>query len=904
MRIAAMSRWTMTTMLALGAWTSHAAADLGAQYRLNVPAQSVFEALKTFAAQTNLQVVYFSEVGEGAASAGAVGTLRADEALKQLLGGTGLTFQFLNERTVAIRKAGGVRGEEKGARTTDAELNNGEQLASPDSSRGSMQERRRLAQSSQPQRESSSSEEKAPPKSRSGAEARAQLEEVVVTGTNIRGVPPIGSAVTSVTRDDIERAGFRDIAEAIRSLPGNFGGAGNPEARVSGNTYDYASSVNRTYASSANLLGLGSGATLTLLNGRRLPVSGEGLAVDISLIPIAAIDRIDVVADGASAIYGADAVAGVVNIITRSDYDGVEARARYGGAKDGLDTRIGSLMAGGSLGDLSGVVGVDYLNQSDLSAADRDRSQLVQLPRALVQSSERTSFFASGKYELSPDLKVYANGLYMDRSGSTVSSTANVTTFQPIHVFQYATAAGLTARIGGTWILDAGGTLNGNGQNTPTHSIYKATGLPSSEGVNQTRNELRTIGARASGEALQMPGGAVSAAAGVDYREESLSSRTRPGIGSSRTVKSLYGEIGIPLIGPEQHVPAMEELRMSLAERRDDYSDVGAVSVPKVGLRWRIDSSFDLHGTYSKSFRAPTPYESSIQYYVSGTQVQDASGPLRALYIAGTGRPLAPERAENVNAGFSYDPRWLEGLHLSIDGYRIDYTNRIASPDPTYIYQLDIRNAPAQLIQKNPSQEYIDELVRGNLLTNSPFPVSTAQVIVDVRTTNIASTLIKGAQLAAAYRTALASGSLNLSYDLAYISNYRYQLLPGGPAITRVGTIYSPPRWRSRAGAVWMKSGFTGALYWDFVDSSIDNRIASGSLPIDSWNTFDASATYDFGSRPNGVLDGVRAVFSVTNLLDTQPPAVAPLGSTYAGWDASNASIVGRFVSLEIIKKW
>src|SRR3546814_15829449 len=80
--------------------------------------------------------------------------------------------------------------------------------------------------------------------------------------------------------------------------------------------------------SALNLRGLGPDATLTLLNGRRLSYSGFVNAVDVSVVPIAALDRIEVIADGASAIYGSDAVAGVANIITKRDFDGVSATYR------------------------------------------------------------------------------------------------------------------------------------------------------------------------------------------------------------------------------------------------------------------------------------------------------------------------------------------------------------------------------------------------------------------------------------------------------------------------------------------------------------------------------------------------------------------------------------------------
>src|SRR3546814_11644652 len=97
----------------------------------------------------------------------------------------------------------------------------------------------------------------------------------------------------------------------------------------------FRSNQNITGGSSLNLRGLGPDATLTLLNGARLAYDGFTQATDVAVIPVAAIDRMEVLLDGASALYGSDAVGGVANIILKRDYDGEELTTRYGRATDG-----------------------------------------------------------------------------------------------------------------------------------------------------------------------------------------------------------------------------------------------------------------------------------------------------------------------------------------------------------------------------------------------------------------------------------------------------------------------------------------------------------------------------------------------------------------------------------------
>ncbi|MCR4532822.1 TonB-dependent receptor plug domain-containing protein, partial [Acinetobacter venetianus] len=152
----------------------------------------------------------------------------------------------------------------------------------------------------------------------------SMLDEVVVTGTHIRGVAPGASPVVSVDRDAIDRRGFATVADTLAALPQNFAGLATPAATSTGVD---TTSQNAGRATTINLRGLGPDATLVLVNGRRMAgAGGRGDLADVSSIPTAAVERIDVLLDGASALYGADAVAGVVNIILRNDFDGAETR--------------------------------------------------------------------------------------------------------------------------------------------------------------------------------------------------------------------------------------------------------------------------------------------------------------------------------------------------------------------------------------------------------------------------------------------------------------------------------------------------------------------------------------------------------------------------------------------------
>lgn len=193
--------------------------------------------------------------------------------------------------------------------------------------------------------------------------------DVVVTGSNIRdGTPTI--SVRSLSRQELERSGKGTIGDAIAALPGNFGGTGNPVASLTGAD---RSTLNYSVAPAANLRGLGSDATLTLFDGRRIAGSGgRGDFTDLSAIPTMAVDRVEILADGASAIYGSDAVGGVVNLILRHRVRGLEVRARGLTATDGsFRNALGGAIAGQDWSTGGAVIAYEFEHRDALSAADR-----------------------------------------------------------------------------------------------------------------------------------------------------------------------------------------------------------------------------------------------------------------------------------------------------------------------------------------------------------------------------------------------------------------------------------------------------------------------------------------------------------------------------------------------------
>ena len=157
--------------------------------------------------------------------------------------------------------------------------------------------------------------------------ATQDADNIVITGSRIRGVAPVGSPLVDLDRNDIEASTAVTTDRLIRELPQVFdlGVSENSRGQSGGNS-------NITFGNSVNLRGIGPYATLVLVNGHR--VVSNTRSVDPSIIPMLGLERVEVVADGASAIYGSDAIAGVVNLIPRRSFEGFEAIARYGVAEN------------------------------------------------------------------------------------------------------------------------------------------------------------------------------------------------------------------------------------------------------------------------------------------------------------------------------------------------------------------------------------------------------------------------------------------------------------------------------------------------------------------------------------------------------------------------------------------
>lgn len=347
-------------VLALACMSAIAPAFAAEQYRLDIESQPLSSALQEFAEQSGLQIVYYTEVAEGQQAKAVAGTLTAEEALRRLLANTDdLQFETLDEHTIAIReKHSNSSTSKKNHSLSGTEAMYAAGLESAQNSQAQM------AQSGTNSTQASSRG------TRSGSTEVAEMEPVVVTGSRLKRTEIEGPQPVNVyTQEDIARSGRTSIGEYLNTLP-----------EVDSSFASEAGGFALSDLSTVQLRGLPAGTTLVLINGRNPGVSPvqEGIAFNLNNVPAAAVERIEIVPQGSSAIYGSNALAGVINIILKDNLQGLSLDARYGQASDWHDESI-SLAWGKtwSRGSISLIA--SYLDQSRLRSdrraisADYDR---------------------------------------------------------------------------------------------------------------------------------------------------------------------------------------------------------------------------------------------------------------------------------------------------------------------------------------------------------------------------------------------------------------------------------------------------------------------------------------------------------------------------------------------------
>jgi len=702
------------------------------------PSQPLADALDAFAKATGYQLVYRSELAQGMTTLGADAGLTAEQTLRQLLRDTGLAFRFINERTVVIYRSTNSSSEP----TPSA----GSTAATPQSTPGTDHEKStthqgtfaRIATLFTPCHSKSRSGNGCTPSNESPGEGTAKVfPEVVVTGTRQSGLAATESPVPIevLSSDVLQRASAQgDLSGTLAQvLPSLTTQAYGPDMA--------------NLALQAKMRGLSPNHVLVLVDGKRRHTTANlevdagsvyqgGAGVDFNLIPLEAIDHIEVLTEGAAAQYGTDAIAGVMNIILKKSASGGQLSGTYGSDFD----------PGGDSGNISGNIGFEpmdgaYLNltaemrthgHSNRGAIDErvvNPANLSTYPNSNIPDvsgypyvnkiegdaeTHVTLLLANAGFALGSQAELYALATYGDKVGAGFENyrlpnklhytdpVTGVTTYpfpfgfdpqESMHERDYSLTGGLKGTTLG-WNWDAS-TVYGRDQvnlytlSSANAGLYNSDGSPTPsdyyDGLVSTSQWTTTLDLnrdyRLGSEAR------LNVAFGGEYRRETYT------IGAGIPDSYLDGGAqSFPGFAPtdsgiharKNHAGYVDlaatlanRLRIDVAGRFEHYSDFGNATVGKLATRWDINPEFAVRGTVSNGFRAPTLAE---EFYSSTTvtpvtafvQLPPNSAGGRLL---GLGTGLQPEKSVTLSIGAVFRP--LPIMSMTLDLYQISLTNRI-----------------------------------------------------------------------------------------------------------------------------------------------------------------------------------------------------------------------------------
>lgn len=738
-------------------------------------------------------------------------------------------------------------------------------------------------------------------------------DEIIVTGSRL-GRSETASPTITVTADQIRLAGQTNVGEALRALPQNFNGGQNPAA-MRGATG--RGNNNLTSASSPNLRGLGGDATLTLMNGHRLSYGSTVQAVDVSAIPLAAVDRVDIVPDGASAIYGSDAVGGVVNIILKRDYEGASLLARLGGATSGGNLQQQySAVAGKTWQGGGFLAAVSHDHNSPIYSNDRDFTKYMPNKNTLYPEIRQTNAVISGHQYLGQSVEFSVDATYSHRySFLSLHQTTGYFYENRPKTTSYSVSPSLRLTISPEWHLNLSGTYGKS--DTEFFQLGLYNGAETSRTSGCYCNELAYVEAFTSGHISGLLTNPIGLVVGGGYRYNHFTSvrYSASRADSKGSVDSYYGfsELSLPFIEPGQGGNLAYRLSANAALRYERYPGIASVAVPKVGILYGFSPSIDIKGTWGKSFKAPllndqhaASYAQLYQAALYGGQRFPAGS---TLIIESGGNPnLKPEKATSWSMSLAFHPETIRNFNLQATYFNIKYKNRVVPPVAgAAAYQALSNPDYAQFVTYSPSQADVDRTIAAaDLFYNytTPAGLNNVVAILHNRFTNAVSQHIDGIDLSFDYRIETGSrSSIFLNANGAWLWS-KQKLTASSAPVDMAGIIFTPPRFKARASIGWTKDSITPILYINHISRSNDTR-STPAVGISAQTTFDASVQYRFPEQ-SGPLSKVNILLNVQNMFNQRPPAIAPTNGAldYVNYDSTNFSPIGRFLSLTLSKDW
>jgi iron complex outermembrane receptor protein len=440
---------------------------------------------------------------------------------------------------------------------------------------------------------------------------------------------------------------------------------------------------------------------------------------------------------------------------------------------------------------------------------------------------------------------------------------------------------------------------------------------------SQYRDTIRSIDANIAGELFSLPGGAIAISLGAEYREETdrdmpslalingdvFPFNAEPPFSGERSIRSVYAETNIPILGPTNAVPWANKLSISLAGRGEDYSDVGSTGIkPRVALRWEpIADQLTIRGSFAQGFVAPTlitlkPGDRGQDFVevlnpVTGTRTQPEDG----VFLVGN-PDLKPSESDTYLAGVVYSPKAVRGLSVGMNYYRIEETG-IPFESAQYIVSqwaaaggADNASNPfgptAAASAENPTGAQVVVAPSGEL-----------EVVRNVGPINSGARSTDGVDLFANYKFDTGFGEFVVGSSWTRVLSFEQENFPGAGTIDYLGKYwgsgaalenYGFPKWKGNASVAWSLRDYSASVGYNFTSGYLEDE--NDNNKIEAYQTFDARIGYKLP-----VVD-IQLTVGVNNVFDEPPPLVVT--SFENGFDRAIADIRGRMWFVELSRRF
>ena len=730
--------------------------------------------------------------------------------------------------------------------------------------------------------------------------------DTVVVGTTIPHHKVEDSPIIRPLSLDSERL-FDNLTvdELSRGIPQNFSLV-NAQTSTAANVNPLAGN-NVARGTAFALLGLSPDATLVLFNSHRVAPAGfDGSFVDISLLPWFVSDHVDVLLNGASAIYGSDAVTGVVNLVPLRDFQGAESTVKYGYPTSGGGTnRQVSQIAGNSWSQGGFMIGYQHSQQQSLDASSR--KSLVPQPGPFeVIPSERSDHGVLTAHQTVFDRMDLSSDTYYSRRSfdQTYISNPPFLTRSNGRASLWGGGLDITTPLWTDWKSDIVGSYSREVEAVTTSANGDSQAF-------RTQSTVASVDVKGGGTLVEIAGHPIDMALGVSWLREgfanSVSGQGAQSVDLRRDVWGAHGELLIPFVGKDNELWWAKRVELSVAGRLDAYhnseGEIADISSgnPKVGVLWSPLAGWNLRATYATSFRVAPLYQtekSTDKALLLPLPNPAYPGvPYGTIYLTGGNPDLRPEFAQSYTAGMDIKPTQWPDTSFSFTWFHVDYDNRITAPpidgDVYAIYSQVGTLRP--FLNLTPSSSDIDAMyARYTVIDPYDLGSSAVRTIFDSRLQNIASTKVSGVELAASTKITTDLGQFDLRLQGQILTGLYNQAASTTPYVPVLNSEFNAPKIRLQSRAGWTKWGWSVFTSLDFTGSSRDTLLTEAGS-VASWSVLDGGVAYttaDLNLPEHS--KGVTIALLVNNITNKAPPPVAGLDGQTLGYDPSRASALGR----------